>query len=340
MYKDVLGYTGAKQQRRFYMQFLRQPMPREKLGGQLQRNAYLCMFATRSIKCSKRVMIRLARGSGISRGGSGGGSNGGRRGTGSAAGSSAVGGRATGTAGTAARVGVGDTTLSVERSSGGDGLGLGGVDTEGHPGEEAVSDAVAEKSVLHDGVDAIGGSLLAQDRVVGVGGKLLGVGVVGGEGLDGRDKVLVEEGLADVGGGDNVAEGVVGVESSILVDHQVDVGGAGGVVAGEDGLELGDTVGVGLLDTAEPGLVDVGLVGGVTVAGGDDAGVDTGGVAVPHLEVDVGDGLASVNVDDLVVKDDVDTLLLLDDVAADILARDVCKGSLVNGHMRNKPQGR
>jgi hypothetical protein len=44
---------------------------------------------------------------------------------------------------------------------------------------------------------------------------------------------------------------------------------------------------------------------------------------VPHLEVDVGDGLAGIDVDDLVVEHNVDTLLVLDDVAADVLAGDV-----------------
>lgn len=236
-------------------------------------------------------------------------------------GSSAVGGAAAGA--TAAGVGVLDTAGLVAEGGGGDGLRQGGVDAEGHPSKEAVSDAIAEESVLHHGVNTVGGGLLRKDGVVGVGGELLGVGVVGGEGLDGGDEVLVEEGLADVGSGDLVAEGAVGVEGGVVVDHQVDVGGTGGVVAGEDGLELGNTILIGGLDAAEPGLVDVGLVGGVTVTAGDDAGVDTGGVAVPHLKVDIGDRLASVDVDDLVVEDNVDTLLVLDDVAADRLARDV-----------------
>jgi hypothetical protein len=55
----------------------------------------------------------------------------------------------------------------------------------------------------------------------------------------------------------------------------VDMSGAAGVVTREDGLELHDAVGVGLLQTAQEGGVEVCLVVGVTVAVGDDAGVDT-----------------------------------------------------------------
>lgn len=224
---------------------------------------------------------------------------------------------------TATAVLVLNATRLVEEGSRSDALGEGGVDAKGQPGEEAVADVVTEQGVLHHGVDAISLSLLAEDAVVGVGGELLGVGVVGGGQLDLGDEVLVEEGLADVAGVVVAAEGAVGVEGGVGVDHDVDVGGTAGVVAGEDGLELGDAVRVGLLDAAEPGVVDVGLVGAVAVSAGHDARVDTGGIAVPHLEVDVGDGLAGVDVNDLVVEDDVDTLLLLDEVAADIFTSDV-----------------
>ena len=55
----------------------------------------------------------------------------------------------------------------------------------------------------------------------------------------------------------------------------VDVSSTASVVAGEDGAELHDTVGVGLLDTAEESGVQVGGVAGVTVAGGSHARVDT-----------------------------------------------------------------
>jgi len=110
----------------------------------------------------------------------------------------------------------------------------------------------------------------------------------------------------------------------------------------EERLEEGDAVGVGLLDAAEVGRVDVGGVGDA-VAGGGDARVDACGVAVwrggvrwvrfgwggegggltPDLEVDVLEGLAGGDVEDLEVEGEGDARLLLDNVLTDILARDV-----------------
>jgi hypothetical protein len=174
-----------------------------------------------------------------------------------------------------------------------------------------------------DRVNTLGGNLLGQDGVLGVGGQVLSVGRVRRGQLNGRDQVLVEKALTDVAGRNVVAQGSVAVDGGVGVNQQVDVSGAGGVVAREDGLELDNTVGVSLLDTAEESLVDVGLIGGVAVAGSDDTGVNTGRVAVPHLEVDVRDRLAGIDVDDLVVDDGVDTSLVLSDVAADVLATNI-----------------
>ncbi len=237
-------------------------------------------------------------------------------------------GRARGaTAHSATAVLVLNTTLGVIEGSGGNALGLGCVDTESQPGEDAVRNAVADERVLVEGVDSVSEGLLLQDGVLGVGGELLLVGAVGGHSLNGGDQGLVEEALTYVAGGDRVAQGSVGKDGGVGVDHQVDVGGAGGVMAGEDGLELHNTVAVAQLDTAEPGVVDVGLIRRVTVTGSNNTGVDTGGVAVPHLQVDVGDGVAGVDVNDLVVNDGIDTTLFLDDVASDVLATNVYKTS-------------
>lgn len=286
------------------------------------------MFGSNGRSVERNLGLALAAlgGGRRGRGGNTAGEAGGGSSSGGAAAGAATGGAA-GAAGaaahTAAGVGVGNTTLGVEVGGRGDGLGQGRVDSEGQPGEETVGQAVSEHGVLHDGVDSFSGNLLAHDGVVGVGGELLGVGVVGGEKLDLGDQVLVEEGLANVAGIVVHAQGLVGEQSGVGVDHDVDVGGTAGVVTGEDGLELSNTIIVGQLDTTQPGVVDVGLVGAVTVAAGNNTGVDTGRVAVPHLEVDIRDGLASVDINDLVVKDDIQTTLLLDDVLADILASNV-----------------
>ncbi|KAI6770948.1 hypothetical protein HG531_009803 [Fusarium graminearum] len=232
--------------------------------------------------------------------------------------------RTTGTAtrGTTA-VSVGNTTLLVVVSSGGNRVGDGGVDAESEPSKESVADTVSEESVLHEGVDAVGADLLTQDTIILVEGNFLSVGSIRLEGFDLRDEILVEEGLSDMAGIVVAAESVVGEKSGVGVNHDVDVSRSAGVVTREDGLKLSNTVTVGLLDSAEPGLVDVCFVRVVAVAVCNDAGVNTSGVAVPHLEVDVGDGIAGLDIDDLVVEDNVESILLLDDVFSDILASDV-----------------
>lgn len=55
----------------------------------------------------------------------------------------------------------------------------------------------------------------------------------------------------------------------------MNVGGASGVVARKDGLELGDSLVVSLLETTEEGSVEVAVVVGVAISAGDDARVDT-----------------------------------------------------------------
>lgn len=131
--------------------------------------------------------------------------------------------------------------------------------------------------------------------------------------------------LADVASRNIVTQSSVAKEGSVGVDEQVDMGRPGDIMSREIRFELGNTIGIGLLDTTEPSLVNVGLVRRVAIAGGNDTGVYTGRVAVPHLEVDIGHGFASVNVNDLVVNDRVDTLLVLGKLTADVLAADVVR---------------
>lgn len=94
-------------------------------------------------------------------------------------------------------------------------------------------------------------------------------------------------------GGVETGDGVVGESSSLVggvgedccelvfedflrrIGRTVNVSSTAGVVAGEDGVELYDTIGVGLLDTAEESGVQVGGIAGVAVAGGSHARVDT-----------------------------------------------------------------
>jgi hypothetical protein len=229
--------------------------------------------------------------------------------------------RTTGTASTT--VSVSNTALLVVVNGGVNRIGNGSVDAESEPSKETVADAVTEESVLHDRVDALNVGLFLQQTVVLVESDLLGVGSIRLQKLDLRDEILVKEGLSDVASIVVSAESLVGLESGVGVGHDVDVGGSAGVVTGEDGLELGNTITVGLLDASEPGVVDVGLVRAITVAACDNTGVNTSGIAVPHLQVQIRNRLASLDINDLVVKDQVNSLLVLDEVLTDVLASDV-----------------
>lgn len=223
------------------------------------------------------------------------------------------------------RVRVGNATGLVVEDSRSDGPALGGVDTERDPGKETISQLVTEVGELVERVHTLGSGLLGQDAVVGVGGDLLGVIGVRVDFVSSVDQVLVEEGLTDMAGADIVAEGAVLVDSDVGVDQDVNVGSTAGVVTGEDGVKLGHTIVVGLLDTTEEGLVNIGSIAGVTVAFGHNTGVDAGGVAVPHLKVDVGHRLASVDVNHLVVDGGGNTLLSLDNVRADVFTTNVVR---------------
>jgi len=225
---------------------------------------------------------------------------------------------------TATGVLVGNTSLLVVVDSRRDRAGLGGVDPEGEPSEKTVADAVAEKSVLHEGIDTIGLGLFAQNTIVFVESEFLGVGSIRLEGLDLGDEVLVEEGLSNVAGVVVSAESLVGKESRVGMNHDVDVSSAAGVVTREDRLELSNTIRVGLLDASKPSLVNVGLIRAIAIAVGNDTRVHASGVAVPHLEVNVGDWIAGFDVDDLVIEDNVETLLIFNDVLTNVFAGHVC----------------
>lgn len=102
----------------------------------------------------------------------------------------------------------------------------------------------------------------------------------------------------------------------------MDVGGTAGVVTGEGCVKLHNPALVGLVDTTEEGIVKVGSVRAVTIAAGRDARVDTGGVAVPQLDVDRGNRLAGVDINDLDVEVQRYTFLILGNVLTDQLALD------------------
>lgn len=103
------------------------------------------------------------------------------------------------------------------------------------------------------------------------------------------------------------------------VGNDMDVSSAAIVVTGEHSLELCHTIGIGLLNTAQEGLVEVGSIVAVTVHATLNTRVDTGGVAVPDIPVEVLDRFAGVDIDELSVENDRDSILTVPNVRADEL---------------------
>lgn len=101
------------------------------------------------------------------------------------------------------------------------------------------------------------------------------------------------------------------------------------------GLKLNDPIRVSLLDAAEEGSVEVGGVVFVAISAGDDSGVDPGTVAIPDVPIEVGEGLASFDIDKLAVDDDRDAKLSISEILTDELSFDPVLTELA---FRNDPQ--
>jgi hypothetical protein len=94
-------------------------------------------------------------------------------------------------------------------------------------------------------------------------------------------------------------------------------------VAWEESSKFRNPLIVSWLQASEESVIDVCWVCGPdAIAAGDNARVDTSGVAMPDLDHCVCDWIAGVHVDDLGVEDEFDTFLVLSDVFADIFSRD------------------
>jgi hypothetical protein len=105
----------------------------------------------------------------------------------------------------------------------------------------------------------------------------------------------------------------------------VDVDSAASVVTGHDGVERDNTVFITVLDTTESGVVLGQGVVGVAVATSTNTTVDTGGVAVPGLDSDVGERPASGGVNELDIKGQGNTGLVVGDVLTNKLTRNPYK---------------
>lgn len=146
----------------------------------------------------------------------------------------------------------------------------------------------------------IGASSL-KDPVLAVQRSNLGVGFVRFFGEDLVVPGLFEEELANMVHAPSIGdEGTVVTGSPVSMDHGVDVSGAALVKAGVQGGDFDDTIIVGEVTATEEALLVYG-VGGTEHAA--VATIEASGVAVPELDECVGDGLASLNIEDTNVED-------------------------------------
>ena len=65
----------------------------------------------------------------------------------------------------------------------------------------------------------------------------------------------------------------------------------------DNGLESGNTLGIGLGNTAKESGVDVDGIRRITITTGNNARVDTGCIAVPEVDIHIWHRLAGVDVD-------------------------------------------
>ena len=92
------------------------------------------------------------------------------------------------------------------------------------------------------------------------------------------------------------------------------------IVAWEDGLESNNTVGICGLDASQKGTVPSSIS---YISSDIDAGVDTGGVAIPDIDVDIWNAETGGDVDVLDFEVERDTGLAFGDILANVLAGDV-----------------
>lgn len=193
------------------------------------------------------------------------------------------------------------------------------IDTHSNPSENTILKLVTKQRILKDRVRVAILRLILNNVVIRVLRDRNIVRVVRIRSLNLGDQVLVKEQLSNMRHM-TTSNGVILERVRAHMRNDVHVRRATVVVTRENGLELRNTIGAGLLNTTEEGLVEVRSVVAVTVHAALHARVLTGGVAGPHIPVQVLDGLAGLDVDKLTVHNERDTRLAVADVRADELA--------------------
>ena len=107
-----------------------------------------------------------------------------------------------------------------------------------------------------------------------------------------------------------------------------------GVVTGDDGLVLSHAVCVGLNDSAQESVVEVGQIVTVAVAGSCHTAVYACRITVPKVHVDSRDRLARAGVNELNVEIERNTLLAIGNVTTDELSIDIVR-ALGNFRLEN-----
>jgi hypothetical protein len=245
--------------------------------------------------------------------------------------SSAVSSRSIATAG-ASGVTVGNTAVSSQKRRITSLVGGYSINTNGEPREDTAlgTNLVIQVDIVKHWVGETILSLETKDTIGRVESDVNCAGIVGISGLNLGDEVLIEEELTNVGYA-ATGDGAVGQEGSVHVANYVNMCGAAAVVTGEDGAEGSNTVLIRLLKAPQSRVVEIGSVVAVTVARILNAGVYTGGIAVPHVPVELRDGLARANVDELRVHIVEDTGLVVDNILAVELALNPERADLALG---------
>jgi hypothetical protein len=130
------------------------------------------------------------------------------------------------------------------------------IDTQSDPSKKTVFNSITKVGILKEWVRVRVLGLVLDDMVIGVLCDSNSAGIVGIGSLNGVDKFLVKKQLANVRDMPT-SEGVIGQHVSICVRDNVDMGSSARVVTREQSLELGNALGIGLLNTTQESLVQV-----------------------------------------------------------------------------------
>lgn len=155
----------------------------------------------------------------------------------------------------------------------------------------------------------------------------MSVGVVWVCSFDCAAEDLIPEKLTNVGNSASL-DSVVCKDGNVRVSEEMGMCSTSIIMTWEDGIEGSNSIRVGSLNTSQEGRI-VTTVG--NISSNINTTVDTGGVAVPDIDVDFGNGLACCDVDILNFKMERDTNLSFSNVLTDSFAENVVGTISISG---------